>query len=892
MDSSMGALHLEPSLVPSPHVTVVSGGHMVAKRHSPCRSFCPGELAHWAEKTGLRNCCSSVDWVTSVACGTLGTFFVGRHGRENKDVIVSVICRDEAGRNELLLYVDKELASLLERLPCSIRLVGKFSATDGDTACVMLVTDFRGTDNAESFIVRCLSNPAYCNGCRHTHRVGVPAPALRPGAVSEWQVADDTVSDSSGPRRLPALHSLHHTRPSCCLLPRKEELRPIGDYDVFLNNEIGRGMFGTIYYGKHRYEGYPVAVKELSGPAEKKQQLRNEAEVLQYLKEIHHPNVIDTFGGCTEWEEQGKFKMVLVLELCRGGDLKNFLSNHGPLSETQARHVMRQLVDCFCCLKEHGVMHRDLKPENILLTSSSIDEAVVKVADWGMAKVGNKCDVGDGGDAGALFRSALGTMAYMSPERLRRNVYDFQAEVWALGVILYELLFARHPFLHPDSTVRTSEGLLEAIARAEELDIIDDGAHCSFPISTDCTNSPQWDKRQGATTRRHLSHDCYHLLRQMVHADVRKRSTIEEVRKHSWFQCEALADGKAVGSLGAKALGGCEMMREKEETTAPASPTEVSPALVSAPFHVSLGPAEPENEVSVAVENVSSSCKGDDKSSTLYFCAGFSPSQKREMVLLALREYFHVLRFHAIEVERDPSRGLVLLAYASDLLRSAAKAALLEGLPAAADQGEVSSTFGAGTSSHIVPDELREMEMYIQETSKRLRRSVPISTTTSSFTPILSQFSMTSLSESETSGESPHVSHESSQFKLPTAQALLFGRAVSLISTAASEELLIGSHNALVSQVGQNFAGLEALRLRRQGNYESAMAILRLLLQQVLILLPPPPARSITADVNRSDTIQPLCISFVALEDEADICTVQTLLHMTEKYYHRFFTNS
>ncbi|KEG06866.1 tyrosine protein kinase [Trypanosoma grayi] len=630
--------------------------------------------------------------------------------------------------------------------------------------------------------------------------------------------------------------------------------------------------------------------------------LQIESRELGRLQRLHHPNILrllDTFrkrGG-------GKVWLMHVLELCRGGDLKEFLVRHDPLSEQQARHIMRQLVECLCVLKQNGVMHRDLKPANILLTSSNIDEAVVKVADWGMAKScsGNGDDALDGTNFGGLFQSTVGTVAYMSPERLSRDFYDFQAEVWAAGVIMYELLFARHPYLCPTSSVRTPEELLNTITRAEELEMTENTGDAQS--NTNVTNA-HCSQQQNAETRP-LSHECYDLMRHMLDANATTRYTIEQVKAHPWFllkeTCNTTMDLPAVEEQTVEPTSAADM---------PGGSKTISAAFVSAESMTASAPVVPEVGSGSAVGGGYKQLLSAEDDVEFGLNQGqtksWSATQRRQLFYQALREYICVLRCNAIEEEIDPGRGLILLSYAWEMFRVAMKAVLMEENPTA-DATAWADSMGCVTPSvwatqhGSLPDDIQMIELYIQETAQRLKRNVPASTGRRRLGATAMRFSTTSIAGTEASGESfSQPSPRSSQSTYPTAQMLIFQRAVSLIRAAASEELLLYNNNEQFSFMEEEEAPSQRGRCRVKHMYEYAMSLLRLLLQQVVVQRPafavplaaaaaPATTGEVTeAVMEESGSVQVLTVPLVPLTDEADRRTVEALLYKVERFYCQF----
>jgi tetratricopeptide (TPR) repeat protein len=188
--------------------------------------------------------------------------------------------------------------------------------------------------------------------------------------------------------------------------------------------EIGRGGFGVVYEAKDSELGRCVAFKAVrvgSSDAAREQLALAEAEAAARLA---HPNIVHLYdvGRC----DRGAF---LIMELLHGESLEERLERGPPLTLREAAHVATEIARGLAHAHEQGVVHRDLKPGNVFLC----DDGQVKVLDFGLAHV-----------FGRRSRSG-GTPAYMAPEQARGEPSDERADVYALGVILHELVTGRRP---------------------------------------------------------------------------------------------------------------------------------------------------------------------------------------------------------------------------------------------------------------------------------------------------------------------------------------------------------------------------------------------------------------------------------------------------------------
>ena len=196
--------------------------------------------------------------------------------------------------------------------------------------------------------------------------------------------------------------------------------------------ELGRGGYGVVLSGRHRQLGRPVAIKELppklaSDPGVR---ARFVAEA-RVLASLDHPHIVPVYDYV---EKDGV--CVLVMEALPGGTVWGHFSGAGYTPSAACAVVMVACAGLHHA-HQHGVLHRDVKPENLLLT----DTGQLKVADFGIAKV-----LGDNDALATNAGEILGTPAYIAPEQAEGSALGPPADVYAAGVMLYELLSGRLPF--------------------------------------------------------------------------------------------------------------------------------------------------------------------------------------------------------------------------------------------------------------------------------------------------------------------------------------------------------------------------------------------------------------------------------------------------------------
>ena len=208
---------------------------------------------------------------------------------------------------------------------------------------------------------------------------------------------------------------------------------------------LGKGGMGEVYRAKDTKLGREVAIKvlpeALTQDPERLARFQREATLLAAL---NHQNIAAIHGL-----EEADGKPFLVLELVPGEDLSERIER-GSIPLDEALEIARQIAEALEEAHEHGIVHRDLKPANIKLTQ----EGKVKVLDFGLAKAyaadeTEATDVSQSPTMSARATAAgllLGTAAYMSPEQARGKPVDKRADIWAFGVVLFEMLTGKRLF--------------------------------------------------------------------------------------------------------------------------------------------------------------------------------------------------------------------------------------------------------------------------------------------------------------------------------------------------------------------------------------------------------------------------------------------------------------
>jgi serine/threonine-protein kinase len=203
---------------------------------------------------------------------------------------------------------------------------------------------------------------------------------------------------------------------------------------------IGRGAMADVYRAIDLPSGHQVAVKvlrkQLLADASARQRFAREAEV---QARIRHRNVAALLGsGVTDHEEP-----YLVVELLRGRSLRGTLKVEHRVASRRAVSYAWQALQGLAAVHAAGVLHRDLKPANIMLEPSPGPVDRVVLIDFGFATLEGSAKLTQQG-------TVVGSLTYIAPERLRGEPADARSDVYAMGVILFELLAGRAPFVSDD----------------------------------------------------------------------------------------------------------------------------------------------------------------------------------------------------------------------------------------------------------------------------------------------------------------------------------------------------------------------------------------------------------------------------------------------------------
>ena len=212
-----------------------------------------------------------------------------------------------------------------------------------------------------------------------------------------------------------------------------------------IKSTLGEGGMGKVYAAEHVAMRKKLAVKvlhrELSSVPELVARFEREAMA---AANIDHPNV----AAATDFGKLPDGSVFLALELVEGRCLRDVM-DAGPLEVRRALHVARQIAAALGSAHSQGIVHRDLKPENVMLVEKGGDPDFVKVLDFGVAKVPIGETDGDSGPSHVITRAGMvfGTPEYIPPEQALGQPSDGRADLYSLGIILFEMIAGVRPFV-------------------------------------------------------------------------------------------------------------------------------------------------------------------------------------------------------------------------------------------------------------------------------------------------------------------------------------------------------------------------------------------------------------------------------------------------------------
>ena len=251
------------------------------------------------------------------------------------------------------------------------------------------------------------------------------------------------------------------------------------------SKEVGKGAFSAVYKCFRADTKEQFAVKVFP-----KHNLKNEEDINRFQREInimaftHHENII-SMRDCFSDEEN----FYLVMNLCKGGELSQYVEKNLKLNENIALILFKQIYRAVYAFHTNGISHRDLKPHNILFT----EFPHIVVADLGFAKYSE--GVKDRNDF-------CGTICYAAPECFNKTFYDpFKSDIWSLGVILYYMVVGNHPWGSSNESI-----VMRNVRKA----------NYKIPSS--------------------VSKDCADLISKMLKLNPDERISLKDISNHPWVK--------------------------------------------------------------------------------------------------------------------------------------------------------------------------------------------------------------------------------------------------------------------------------------------------------------------------------------------------------------------
>lgn len=199
-----------------------------------------------------------------------------------------------------------------------------------------------------------------------------------------------------------------------------------------IKQQLGAGAMGVVCQAEDLKLHRDVALKQLAPSLANDGQLlaRFRQEALA-LARLSHPNIVQVYDFI-EWDDRS----LIVMEFVEGDELETWLSHAQPLTVSLATTLAMQMADALGYAHERGVVHRDFKPANVLMSN----EGKIKIMDFGIAKLARS-------SMHTQMSTVMGSPAYMSPEQASGDPIDHRTDIYALGIVLYQMLGGKPPFV-------------------------------------------------------------------------------------------------------------------------------------------------------------------------------------------------------------------------------------------------------------------------------------------------------------------------------------------------------------------------------------------------------------------------------------------------------------
>lgn len=207
--------------------------------------------------------------------------------------------------------------------------------------------------------------------------------------------------------------------------------------DFVIQERIGAGGMGVVYRAVHRLIGKQAAIKVLRAELVSQQQVERLLIEARAVNAIHHPGIIDIFG----FGSLSDGRPYIIMELLRGFALSAFIRQQGRLDAGTTVDLLDELLSALGAAHDAGVVHRDLKPGNVFMAENAHGTHSLKLVDFGIAKLERSQDAPT-----TLEGTILGTPEFMAPEQIRGASISPATDLYAVGVIAFQMLTGQRPF--------------------------------------------------------------------------------------------------------------------------------------------------------------------------------------------------------------------------------------------------------------------------------------------------------------------------------------------------------------------------------------------------------------------------------------------------------------
>ncbi|CAG05842.1 unnamed protein product, partial [Tetraodon nigroviridis] len=265
----------------------------------------------------------------------------------------------------------------------------------------------------------------------------------------------------------------------------------VGFYEIL--RTLGKGNFAVVKLARHKVTKTQVAIKIIDKTRLSPSNLEKIYREVQIMKLLNHPHIIKLYQVM-----ETKDMLYIVTEYAKNGEMFDFLTSHGRMSEAEARTAFWQILTAVDYCHRHHIVHRDLKTENLLLDANMNIKLAGRGLDFGFGNFYN---------AGEPLSTWCGSPPYAAPEVFEGKEYEGpQLDIWSLGVVLYVLVCGSLPFDGPSLPAlrqRVTEGRFR------------------IPFF--------------------MSQDCENLIRKMLVVDPSRRITVAQIKQHRWMLADPAA---------------------------------------------------------------------------------------------------------------------------------------------------------------------------------------------------------------------------------------------------------------------------------------------------------------------------------------------------------------